>query len=156
MIAPKVAVGTLRWRVRRSFQEYIRALPDGAMIVSEGAEATDDGAFVLPADPGASVSNDNERVFAYRGSVSFHGHSGILRVVLRDPEVRVAADGSGSVTTRSAGAAPRITVARFASSSADTQGVSIPRPRLTAAGVAWLGDVYAPGDALDPITLVGG
>lgn len=141
----------LRWSIRSSFRNYVSGLPDGSEKACEGAVLAADGRIEFPDDPSATTDPD---VLPFRGLVEFHGYGGVLDVLIREPWIHLAPDGSGSVSiVRPTGR--RDVIARF-TESAIGDAIAVPAPRLVTAGVSLLGDVYEPGAPLDPIDILEG
>ena len=145
--------GALRWAVRRSFLNYVASLPDGAEHVTCGAIVADDGRIVFPSDVAASSSGPDGSVYAFRGTLVFAGHNGMLNVELSDPQVHLPEAGRGtvSVSTGAGGTGERAVIAAFTQWELMDGRLMVPAPRLTWSGVALLGGVYEVADLLDPI-----
>ncbi len=82
-------MSTLVWGVKASLLEYTRGMPDGRVEAADGAAATDAGFTFPPAG----------EPLAFRGSVTFTGHGGMMRVVLADPRL-VETTGGWDLTVR--------------------------------------------------------
>jgi hypothetical protein len=147
--------GALLWAVRRSFLRYVASLPDGAEHATRGAIVTDDGRIVFPSDVAASSSGSHGSVYAFRGTLVFAGHNGMLNVELSDPHVHVPEGGRGtvSVSTGAGGTGERAVIAAFAQWEVVDGRLMVPAPRLTWSGVALLGGVYEVAELLDPIEI---
>ena len=134
-------VTRLRWPVKGSFVSYVRA--SGGTVQPEPAG---EGEFVFPR------TSDGTRL-AFEGEASFEAHHGMLRVRLTDPEIELSGT-TGSLSVRDhedPNRDGRITIAKV--------NVAEPGPPLrltvsvTTLGSRLFGDVYKPGEALDPILL---
>jgi|GEM_PF-3413507 len=151
------ATGYLRWPVKRSFREYIAALPDGSETV-DGGVASADGNFVF-AECGSTGFADGGTAgtIRYGGGVSFGGYGGMLSARLFEPWIEI--DGPQarlSVQTRGGTYPVRQVIATWELPVPQTTGeLMVWRdavPLLTFEGVSLFGDVYQPGSALDGLT----
>ncbi|MET0714736.1 MAG: HtaA domain-containing protein [Mycetocola sp.] len=162
MSATQPRAGML-WAVKRSFQNYVAALPDARRSVTGGAMVTADQEFLfsLVADGSDARLDPGSRV-RFGGDVRFSGHDGMLFVVVADPEIRVSSDGSAVVG-----------VDTFVPGVPGIQNIDLvtltlnPPERsngyliwadlpacLTEAGAELFNGVYAAGDALDPVSVL--
>lgn len=76
-------MSALIWGVKASLLAYVHGMPDGRVEAADGASASGAG-FTFP---GAGEP------LAFRGSVAFTGHGGMMRVVLAEPRLVETADG---------------------------------------------------------------
>ncbi|MEV7864289.1 HtaA domain-containing protein [Streptomyces hirsutus] len=137
----------LCWSIRRSFERYVLAA-GGTVSCGDGARREGD-VFVFD---GERTPEDSYR---FTGSVHFEAHGGFLDVLIADPMVECA-DGEARLTV---GVSPgpggrRVHLARVVDLAGTEPAVA--NLRLTVEGARLLGDVYAPGDLLDPLRIEGG
>lgn len=88
----------LRWGLKTRFLDYVARLPDGAVGATEGAGFAD-GVFTFSpganVPPGAAqVSGREERVFLFKGEISFTGHHGMQLLKFSDPAVVIGEHGA--------------------------------------------------------------
>ncbi|MEU1984505.1 HtaA domain-containing protein [Nocardia sp. NPDC019395] len=150
-----IRYGALRWAVRSSFRAYVAALSDGKERVGDGARVGDDGRIVFTPAPADSVLGRGRDTYAFRGTLAFTGHSGVLSVEFRDPHVHMVAGGRSTVSVAppSGRTGERSEIAAFVGWEGSDRRLIVPRPRLTWFGTMMLGDVYEVGDLLDPIEI---
>ncbi len=67
----------LVWGIKQSLLAYVRGMPDGEALVEDGATLTHEGGLLF------SRYGD----LSFRGTVTLVGHNGMMRVVLRDPQI---------------------------------------------------------------------
>lgn len=79
--------GELRWAVKASFLDYVRA--NGGSIDLEGGASEADGEFVFPRGvDGLQIDGDRPRGSAkFVGGVRFTAHGGMLDVVIAEPRI---------------------------------------------------------------------
>ena len=133
----------MRWAVKESFIEYVRALEDGSIDAFDGAE-WEDGAFVFPGE----ASGDGG--VSFTGGVRFRGFAGMLDVRLAEPMIE--GDGAGMRLTALVGPesiAARAPIATLDATEQPRAGESwTATPKLTFEGVRIFGDVYQVGAEL--------
>lgn len=139
----------LRWSVRSTFRDYVSGIPDGIEEISGGATLCRDNRFAFAHSPDAAADPDT---VPFTGSVRFYGYNGALDVLIRDPWLHLMAEGAGSVSILRSGEQRQV-IARFTQSSFLDDSMTVVAPRLVLAGVSLLGDVYDPGELLDPIEI---
>ncbi|WP_309709861.1 HtaA domain-containing protein [Pseudolysinimonas sp.] len=149
------APGSLGWGIKASFREYVTGpIANGSISVSSGAGVAGGGYWFPQSSAGVTATTVD---IAYRGAVTFTGHSGALNLRIADPGVRITsataavlsvATGSGRVdfATLNLGAATATTDASGARTYTSTPAT------LTSAGAASFDGFYAAGTALDPVT----
>jgi len=154
---PAVPAHGLRWAIKASFVGYVMRMSDGRAYVSSGAGVTEGNELVFPLE---SDSGDaGERVFSFGGKVTFTGHFGMLYVQIAHPRITIR-DGAGELTVTNPESEdgerlPLATVEFTAPASEDgTERWDSTLVRLTPQGVALFGDVYQPGEPLEPMTIV--
>lgn len=154
--APTPAPGTLVWGVKSSFRDYIVGSIARGTIATSGGAGTRGSAFWFP-QSGVSLSEAGIGSVAYRGTVAFSGHSGVLSVRVGDPVVRITSATSGvlSVVTASG----RVDFATL-DLDAGTRSVAadgaitysgVPAT-LTSAGATGFAGYYSAGESLDPVS----
>ncbi|MFC7876306.1 HtaA domain-containing protein [Isoptericola sp. NPDC057391] len=128
------------WGVKASLVQYTQAMPDGRVETADGVEATAAGFRFPPAD----------EPLAFRGSVTFTGHGGMMRVVLADPRLVETADG-WDLTVRDDGVpGGRLRFATLEALAPDADGGRrATRTRLTADGADLFFGPYVEGTQLD-------
>lgn len=143
----------LYWGVRESFVRYVLGNPDGQLYGDDGVETDGEGTFRFPL-----ISADRDGAdwrLAFRGEVAFVAHGGLLGVRIAQPALELRG-GDGALSVRRD--EERVVIARVRAAQpvpvGDAWLVFPPLPAaLTAEGVALFGDVYAAGDALDPLRI---
>ena len=149
------APGTLTWGVKASFRSYILGGANGSIATSGGAGSLGSG-FWFP-QSGASLSADGLGSVAYRGTLAFTGHGGVLSVRLGDPVVRLTSATSGVLSVVTANGRVDFATLDLAAGSRTvaTDGTvsyaGVPAT-LTAAGAAGFAGFYAAGESLDPVS----
>lgn len=82
--------GALSWGIKESFRSYISgSIAEGEWVVADGATYATP-VFTFPASDGATDMQANQSVVAFRGSVQFSGHGGLLQTTLANPVLTIA------------------------------------------------------------------
>ncbi|MGW3313913.1 HtaA domain-containing protein [Streptomyces sp. NPDC001073] len=139
--------GALRWAVKDSFVRYVRTVA-GTCEATGQAELDSDGVFTFPAI-GSEREADGE-VFAFGGGARFHAHGGFLDIEFGALELWLT-PGGGTLHVRT------IDNERVALATTDPAGSEEGDPlvpRLTDAGAALFGNVYATGTELAPLSVI--
>ncbi|MBL5972256.1 MAG: hypothetical protein D3X82_00380 [Candidatus Leucobacter sulfamidivorax] len=128
--------GALVWGVKTSLMRYVRALADGSIQVTDGAESAESGAFRFP----FVEASEDRRLLQYRGGLHWYGHSGLMDVTLSSPWVTLGATPSISMVV----ALPdmpteRLTIAHMEVAAIADDAWAGSRVRLTADGALTLG-----------------
>lgn len=80
----------LRWALKRSFLEYIGHAPGGRGSLSDGATATELKEILFQPDLAHAPAATQEVIFrAFRGTVVFSAHFGMLSVRISNPRVTI-------------------------------------------------------------------
>jgi hypothetical protein len=79
----------LRWALKRSFLDYIARAPGGAGSLSDGAVATELKEIVFGPDLRDPPEATEGIFLAFRGTVTFTGHFGMLFVRISNPWVTI-------------------------------------------------------------------
>lgn len=133
----------IEWGIRSSFVSYVEALPDGRVQVGDGAQRSEDHAFLFPGilQPTGDIH--------CTGFVRFGGHRGMLSVMFEDFRIHrnqeVCAHVNGAdccIATLSNGR------------EGPGERLVFEKVTLTDDGAFVLGDIYRPGDPLRPLTIV--
>lgn len=137
--------GALRWGVRTSFLDYLRALDDGE--ANAGGDAAFDGAeFQFPLADAAGFDPATGRgILTFSGSARFRGHGGMLDLVFADPHLTCGDEGALTVDVDGR----RVPFAMVDLGAGWTDAPAA----LTREGSALLNDVYPPGAQLDPLSV---
>lgn len=151
------AGGGLSWSLKRSFKDYVQALPDGLEQLHAGASVAGNGTYTFPqADIWTSAAQGY--AFRFAGKVAFSGYAGLLNVHVAEPWVEEAAGTwvLSVVDPDSRTSAPaRIPLAwlpELCLSSDDGQiRGSCTAPALTFEGTYLFGGVYPSGSLMDPL-----
>lgn len=131
----------LTWGIRQSFESYVRHA-QGDITVVPPAELVDE-TFVFP-------GCQSEETFEFTGGVRFTAYGGMLSVHIVNPQIEMSGtDGVLRVSDKEGKG--RIEIARLAD--VDRRTGLRADLRLTILGARLFGDVYRPGDALDPIVV---
>ncbi len=149
---------TLMWGVKQSFRSYVE-MSGGTVTTTDGAQATEDGAFAFDAAPDSDLTIDAagsiRGIGRFRGRVTFQAHGGMLSITLTDPWLEETAD--GLVLTIAETPTRRSAIARLdmgAARRAEDGGVEYPAV-ITLDGMMIIGDHYPPGTVMDPVRVVG-
>ncbi len=152
--------GSLTWGLRRSFRDYITGPIAGGSIAVSGGAGSSSGGYTFPQSGGAKGDGGA----AYRGTVSFRGHGGLLDLSFSDPAVSISSPNRGSLTAKVGG--KRITVADLnlgASAKSESDGATVYSnvpATLTSQGSTLFdyngSSFYPAGTALDPVTFTVG
>lgn len=151
---PRAAVVPgLYWGVRESFVRYVLGNPDGELYGDDGLETDGEGTFRFPL--AAAERRDDGWDLSFRGEVAFVAHGGMLGVRIAQPALALRGD-AGELSVRRGD--ERIVIARVRAGRPVPIGAAwlvFPpiAAELTAIGVNLFGDVYAEGDALDPLRI---
>ncbi|MFJ6566848.1 HtaA domain-containing protein [Streptomyces sp. NPDC091292] len=168
--APPIALknGTLDWGFKESFRKYLLSpIAHGKITVGDGAvQAPDNGPFTFKDGAGSYDTGTHGTNTAFKGSVRFEGHEGVLDIKLSDLKVTTSGTTgtiSSDVTTVKDGTPT--TQNDLVIADLDLTGIrpgtgaggamvfkDIPA-KLTAAGSAAFQNFYQAGSALDPATL---
>lgn len=151
----------LRWALKRSFLDYIARTPGGRGSLSDGAVATELKEIVFGPDLGDRAASAQEGVFhAFRGTVTFTGHFGMLFVRISNPWVTIKAE-QGELTIVDPfeqGGDARLRLATFI---VDGHGIADGFEYWTAADVrlapeasALFNDVYPADSPLEPLAII--
>ncbi|MEU7382124.1 MULTISPECIES: HtaA domain-containing protein [unclassified Streptomyces] len=137
----------LCWSIRQSFERYVLAA-GGTVSCGDGARREGD-VFVFDGERMAEGS------YRFTGSVRFEAHGGFLDVLIADPMVECAdGDARMTVAVSPEPSGRRVHLARVVDLAGTEPAVA--NLRLTVEGARLLGDVYSPGDLLDPLRIEGG
>lgn len=149
-IAGNSNVTPLKWSVKESLLQYVRALGE-ISYVSAVMEQDDELVWPLVAD---RQEPDGTRIAQYRGEIHLRAHEGLLDIVIADPEVRLTeAQGQLSIRTTLDGS-DRIMIAHLdvVESSASAVRAEV---LVTPSGSMVFGANYPSGTKLSPLTIGG-
>lgn len=162
----EVSGGSLVWGAKESFRSYITStIANGGWEVSDGA-GYETPSFNWTGATGEIDSATGAGEVSFTGSITFTGHGGILNMVMANPTIRFAEDGSATllIDTRSNDTSGNLAVDV---QQGELASLALPSPleaatgpvsyadvpaALTEAGVPAFGAFYQAGDALDPVT----
>lgn len=157
---PRLAPG-LRWGIKRSFIDYVRRMPDGKGSVGDGAVPIGTGDLFYEHDEAASRRDPAAptQIWAFRGDVRFSGHFGMLFVRVAHPRLEVT--GTEAVLSiedpQGREGAPRVPlVTARLQELAGEGGAAVwgaEHVALTAEGVPLFNEVYAAGEAFEPLII---
>lgn len=138
----------LAWSVMSRFIDYIRAMGDGVIELTDGASELD-GRFMFPL--GAFDREAGGEVYRFRGGVRFSGHYGMLDLRVEDPWIRLM-DGGAVLSIRDVDSDDgRLELAR-GSASVESEWIDVALS-LTAEGSELFFGRYARGQSLDVATI---
>ncbi|MCU1548190.1 MAG: hypothetical protein JWO29_1141 [Arthrobacter sp.] len=92
----------LTWGIKRSFIDYIRGLPDGAVSAADGATVVEPGLFRFAPERSEYDIARGAGLLRFRGDVRLAGHHGMMFVRLLDPWIELAG-GSGILSISTGG-----------------------------------------------------
>jgi len=163
---PRVSGPALTWPVRESFLAYVNRT-GGRITIVEPAYPGARG-FAFPHAPAAGHTSGGGPApdsgarrtgeLAFTGGVAFSAHGGALDITLAEPVLVL--DDQGALLTVADPARPghgiRAVIAVLAGHPhAGTRETAALVPLLTEDGSALFGDVYPPGEAMDPLFVPG-
>ncbi|MFJ3324625.1 HtaA domain-containing protein [Streptomyces griseus] len=169
--APKLELvdGKLEWGIKESFRKYIAGpIAQGEITVADGAQQADgNGVFTFTDGKGTYDTATHASDTAFKGSVRFEGHHGVLDVKLSDIKAgtgreagTITADFTskktdGTVVTKDDApiAALDMTDVRPGGGAGGEMVFADIPATLTADGAEAFAGFYAEGSALDPVTL---
>uniref|UniRef100_A0AAU2VCF0 HtaA domain-containing protein n=1 Tax=Streptomyces sp. NBC_00003 TaxID=2903608 RepID=A0AAU2VCF0_9ACTN len=158
--------GTLDWGFRESFRKYVGAA--GRITVADGAkQAAANGAFTFTGGTGTYDTATHNTSNAFKGSVRFEAHGGVLDIRLSDLKVAttgtkgaITADittkdqaGKGQVQDDVALADLDLSKVRPGGGAGGAMVFKDIPAALTKAGAAAFNGQYKEGDPLDPATM---
>lgn len=155
--APEMRPG-LSWGVKQSFNRYVDASPDGQRDAGIGATQMPDGTYFFEfADASDFDPQAGTGVIKYLGAVRYKAHGGVLFVVIAEPWLEFN-DGSAELSVIHPEAMQerdrRLSIATLDVQNAQ-QGLPLGwnglQAHITQAGVDLFNNVYAPGEAVDPV-----
>lgn len=139
----------LRWSVKSSFWQYVQNA--GGAVEALAPWTLADGHISAPVR--VDASGDGQRIDA-DGGVRFTAHGGRLAVTLRDLSLALTGDVATLSIEDPDAPSDRLEIAKGAVRREDDRWVI--ESALGFFGCRLFGDVYQPGEALDPIQLQGG
>jgi hypothetical protein len=151
----------LRWALKRSFLDYIERAPGGRGALSDGAVATEFKEIVFapdtlspPASPGHGL------LLAFRGTVTFSAHAGLLLVPIANPWVLIA-EGQGELTVHDPFQREGVARLKLATFDIDDHVVAdgfehwaATNVRLAPEGCPLFNNVYPASELLEPLTII--
>jgi hypothetical protein len=159
----------LDWGLKASFRSYVVGpIAHGAIELSGGATRNEDGTFHFPVAGGEYDPESSATVVRFGGTVRFSGHDDQLQMVVAAPRVEITPEGArlvADVRSRSLDdGAPLVDYPSVVLASLDVEDAtplvadgtttwSALPATLTDAGAPAFAGFYAPGTALDPLTL---
>ncbi|MGW8331360.1 HtaA domain-containing protein [Streptomyces sp. NPDC055897] len=166
--APKLELkdGTLDWGFRESFRKYIAAA--GRITVADGAkQAAANGVFTFTGGTGTYDTATHATANAFKGSVRFEAHGGVLDIRLSDLKVATAGTKgaiTADITTKDQAGKEQVkddvplagldlSKVRPGSGAGGAMVFKDIPTALTKAGAAAFNGQYKEGDPLDPATL---
>jgi Htaa len=83
--------GALRWGVKTSLVDFIRGLPDGTVLIANGAAEIRTGIFEFPLQPELSSWDARSEVgmLQFRGQVVLRGHGRTLNYIIEAPSILI-------------------------------------------------------------------
>ncbi len=163
----EVTGGSLSWGIKESFRAYISGtIANGSWETSDGA-TYETPAFGWTPATGTVDSQTGAGQVSFTGTVHFTGHDGILDMTLANPTVQFAEDGNATLlldtrgTDTSGEVAVDVTQEPIAelgaigpidAASGTATFADVP-VALSEQGAPAFADFYAPGEALDPLTV---
>lgn len=143
----------MAWGVKASFLAYIRAMPDGCIVVEGGSATTNGGEFYFPLENAERDASGNHTL-CFGGGVRFTAHHGLLSVVLRRPRVQIH-DGGGVLSVEHQDHLLPIADLRqiHRTLEGDVAMWVVAGVTLTKAGTSLFSGPYCLGEPLAPLTL---
>jgi len=151
----------LRWALKRSFLDYIAWAPGGRGSLSDGATATELKEIVFQPDLRDPSTPARDGTFrAFRGTVTFSAHSGMLLVRIANPWITIH-EKRGELTVLDP--FQREGEARLRLATFDIDGHAIvdgfehwtaTDVRLAPEGCTLFNDVYPADEPLEPLTII--
>lgn len=83
----------MAWAVKESFVQYVQSMPDGRILLREGAAVTNTRQFYFPFRS-LDQSDGNKVVLQFGGEARFLAHHGLMSVSICNPKIKVGPDGA--------------------------------------------------------------
>ncbi|PVZ53871.1 HtaA domain-containing protein [Arthrobacter sp. H-02-3] len=145
----------MAWAVKDSFVNYVKAMNDGRIILSDGAAVTSTRQFYFPFKH-LEQSGSTSFVLHFGGEARFFAHHGFMSVLLRHPRIEVTPD-SACLSIEPEQGREWLRLAELDLPAGLTEdGVTMwdsVVTKLADAGVATFGDSYRAGETLSPLTV---
>lgn len=148
----------LSWAVKRSFQDYVAASPEGSIVPSD--EARIEGrSFFFPLDTIERDDDGSIRELRFRGGITLSAHDGYLAVSIAAPVIYVEKN-SAAIYIRSPGAtvsAPsnylvaEATPIGMHDNDGEWERIEISEPLLSTNAVTLFDHVYPYRTPLEPV-----
>ncbi len=162
-----VTGGDLKWGVKESFRSYISGSIANGSWTTAGGASYETPLFGWSNPVGEIDAETGEGSVSFTGSINFTGHDGVLNLLLANPTLVLAGDGTAQLLldTRSNNAQGELVIDEQQAYLGKIEGIEQADPArgefvfadapavLTADGADAFGGFYASGDALDPVAL---
>lgn len=136
----------LEWGIKRSLIGYVRGMDDGRIVTADQATVSDADVFAFPGDA----------ELRFRGEVTLVGHSGMMRVVLRDPWIEQSGERWTLSIADPDDEAARLPFATLEALEGDGEGVRRGTGiALTSDGADLFFGPYVEGTPLDDLVITG-
>ncbi|GAA4046303.1 hypothetical protein GCM10023063_36790 [Arthrobacter methylotrophus] len=149
--------GILRWGIKKSLREYVAGPADGQFTVNGSVVPLDVESFGFPATASAYDISTGLGMLRFEGTVEFTGHHGMRVATVTDPWIQITPEGAVLSTVRWPGRAARIVLANLVLGQPTHENGRLAWHNVSATlsteGGEIFGDVYAAGEALDPISI---
>jgi Htaa protein len=146
----------LTWGVKASFRAYVEAA-EGSITLSDGATASEDGAFVFSALPGGDLAIEPDGsatgAMQFQGTVTFEAHGGMLKATLTELGLEAGAEGLVLTALDTPMNTDRCTIAKLGPIEVGEGSSVTLAAEITLDGMYQIADNYPPGTALDPVRL---
>ena len=145
----------MAWAVKDSFVNYVKAMNDGRILLSDGAAVTNTREFYFPFKH-LEQPDSTSFVLHFGGEARFSAHHGFMSVLLRHPRIEVTPD-SACLSIEPEQGREWLRLAELDLPAGLTEdGVTMwdsVVTKLADAGVATFGDSYRAGETLSPLTV---
>ena len=148
----------LSWGIKQSFNQYVDATRDGQRGAGAGATEMPDGTFFFELadatefDPATGLG-----IIKYQGDVRYKAHGGVLFVMIVDPWLEFGRNGAELSVVNTEHWPQRDNRMVLATLEPSEALLGLPpgwaclQALITPSGVELFNNVYAPGEALDPV-----
>lgn len=142
----------MAWAVKESFVQYVQSMPDGRILLREGAAVTNTRQFYFPFR--SLDQSDGNFVLQFGGEARFLAHHGLMSVSICNPKINVGPDGAclsieqGNEIVHLA----HLNLPAVSVEEGINMWANVP-VALTSAGAAVFADSYSAGETLAPLTV---